>query len=154
MMLLVLGALAQATPLPPQTWKERNHPDMPSLPACDLSGSAPVIERMADLPPTVATELTRLFAPDIISEADGPFNNTDVIGDNVPTRRFIRAYHVGSDWIVWYELGGGQVAGPRTIALRTRNTRNTITAAHGTTFAGDLCAASKAIVAGVRTASP
>ena len=47
--------LAQATSLPPETWKERNHPGMPSLPACDLSAGAPVIERMAGLPPTVGT---------------------------------------------------------------------------------------------------
>jgi len=154
MMLLILGALVQATSLPPQTWKERNHPDMSLLPACNLGGSAPVIERMADLPRTVAAELTRLFAPDVISEADGPFNSTDVVGGNVPIRRFIRAYHVGSDWIVWYELGGGRVAGLRTIALHARNERRTIMAEHGTTFAGDLCAASKAIVAGVRTARP
>jgi len=153
MMLLLLGALAQAAPLPPQTWKERNHPDMPSLLACDLGGSAPVIERMADLPPNVATELTRLFAPDVISEADGPFNSTDVISGNVPSRRFIRAYQVGGDWIVWYELGG-RIAGPRTIALHARNAQRTIMAEHGTTFAGDLCAASKAILNGVRTASP
>jgi hypothetical protein len=154
MMIATLLMLAQATSLPPETWKERNHPDMPSLPACALGAGVPVIERMADLPPTVAAELVRFFAPDIISEADGPFNSTDVIGGNVPTRRFIRAYHVGSDWIVWYELGGGRVAGPRTIALHDRNARKTMMVAPGTTFAGDLCAASKAIVSRVRTAAP
>lgn len=153
-MLLLVGALVQATSLPPQTWKERNHPDMPSLPACDLGIGAPVIEKMADLPPTVSAELTSFFAPNVISEADGLFNSTDVIGGNVPTRRFIRAYHVGHDWIVWYELGGGRASGPRTIALHDRNARRTMTVTPGTTFAGDLCAASKAIASGARTASP
>lgn len=154
MMRLLLGALVQATPLPPQTWKERNHPDMPLLPACDLGGSAPVIKKRADLPPGVAAKLTRLFAPGVISEADGPFNSTDVIGGDVPTRRFIRAYHVGSDWIIWYELGGGRASGPRTIAMHDRNASRTMMAAPGTTFAGDLCAASKAIASGARTATP
>lgn len=152
MMIATLLMLAQVTPLPPETWKERNHPDMPSLPACDLGAGMPVIERMADLPLIVTAELTRFFAPDVISEADGPFNSTEVIGGNVPTRRFVRAYHIGSDWIVWYELGG-RVARPRTIALHDRNAQKTMTVTPGKTFAGDLRAASKAIVSAICTAS-
>jgi len=148
---ILLGALLQSTGLPPATWKERNHPDMPLLPACDLGGSA-VVTTMADLPLPVSAELKRFVGPDGISDADGPFNSTDVVGDGVPQRRFLRAYPTGDIWIIWFETGGN-VSGPRTIALyRDPNSAAfspTFQARPGTMFAGNLCAASKAILAGV-----
>lgn len=150
---IFLGALLQATALPPATWKERNRPDMPALPACELGG-APFVTAMADLPPAVSAELRRFVGPGPISDADGPFNSTDVVGDGVPQRRFLRAYPAGDVWIIWFEVGGN-VAGPRTIALdreaRSSSSSPAFRARPGTMFAGDLCAASKAILAGVVT---
>jgi hypothetical protein len=62
MMLLLLGmAILQATPLPPETWKERNHPDMPVIPTCYLGKDATVATSLASIPKQVATELTRFF---------------------------------------------------------------------------------------------
>lgn len=112
---VVLSALLQSTSLPPATWKERNHPDMPIFPACELGGG-PVVTTMADLPHAVSAELKPFVGHGRISDADGPFNITDVVGYDVPQRRFLRAYPTGNIWIIWFEVGG-RVAGPRTIAL-------------------------------------
>jgi hypothetical protein len=150
---VLLSALLQSTSLPSATWKERNHPDMPVFPACDLGGG-PVVTTMADLPQAVSAELTRFVGPGPISDADGPFNSTDVVDGTVPQRRFLRAYLTEKAWIIWFEVGGS-VAGPRTIALyrdpRSPASYPTFEARRGTMFAGDLCAASKAILAGVVT---
>jgi hypothetical protein len=150
---ILLGALLQSAFSPPAIGKERNRPDMPALPACDLGGG-PIVTRMGDLPPPVSAELKRFVGPGPISDADGPFNSTDVVGDGVPQRRFLRAYPTANIWIIWFEVGGN-VAGPRTIALyrdaRSPASSPIFQARPGTMFAGDLCAASKAILAGVVT---
>ncbi|RSU54844.1 hypothetical protein [Sphingobium yanoikuyae] len=141
--------------LPPATWKERNHPDMPVLPHCDLDG-AQAVNKMAELPEIVSSEIARVFASGGISEADGPFNSTDFVDGSVPRRRFLRGYRSADYWIIWFEVGGN-AGGPRTIALR-RSTHAPASspafqARPGTIFAGDLCAASKAILAGVVAAN-
>ena len=105
--LLLSIAMLQVNPLPPETLKERNHPDMPILPACDLGKKAKVATYIASLPKEVSAELARLSrSVGGVSEANCPYNSTDVVDGRVPTRRFIRAYHVQNNWIVWYEHGG------------------------------------------------
>lgn len=147
--------VSQGNALPPATWKERNHPDMPALPQCDLDG-AQAVNKMAELPEIVSSEIARVFASGGISEADGPFNSTDFVDGPVPRRRFLRAYRSGDYWIIWFEVGGN-AGGPRTIALRRRihapASSPAFQAKPGTIFAGDLCAASKAILAGVASAN-
>ncbi|MBB4151028.1 hypothetical protein ACFSUK_19030 [Sphingobium scionense] len=145
----------QGNALPPATWQERNHPDMPTLPQCDLDG-ARAVYKMAELPETVSSEIARVFASGGISEADGPFNSTDFVDGPVPRRRFLRGYRSGDYWIIWFEVGGN-AGGPRTIALRrfirAPASSPAFQARPGTIFAGDLCAASKAILAGVVSAN-
>jgi len=34
------------------------------------------------------------------------FNSTDAIVPGFPSRRFVRAGHMGQEWFVWYETGG------------------------------------------------
>lgn len=157
-MLLLLGmAILQATPLPPETWKERNHPDMPVIPKCDLGKDAAIGTSIASLPQQIALELTRFFGPGGgLSEANGPYNSTDVSdGNHVPTRRFLRAYHVRDYWIIWYEHGG---MGQTTLALTPDNERRhgerPYRVTPGTALAGNLCTATKALIAGVRTGNP
>lgn len=157
-MILLAAFAIQIASAHSQAWEERHHPDMPVLPACELHGSVNPVTRMADLPADVAMELHRFFGPaGGLSDADGLFNSTDVIGDDVPGRRFIRAYHVGGNWVIWYERGGF-IHNNRTIALRSQRERQgrTLqwTAEPATTFVGDLCAATKAIASGVRTGTP
>lgn len=147
--------VSQGNALPPATWKVRNHPDRPALPHSDLGG-AQAVNRMTDLPETVSSEIARVFASGGISEADGPFNSTDFVDGPVPWRRFLRAYRSADYTIIWFEVGGN-AGGPRTIALR-RSTRAPASspafqARPGTIFVGDLCAASKAILAGVVSAN-
>ncbi len=51
----------QSASLLPETWKERNNPDMPVLPACDLGPTSPAVTRKNHLPAGVLTELDRYF---------------------------------------------------------------------------------------------
>jgi hypothetical protein len=155
MMSVLLGTAIQTVPLPPAVWKERSRPDMPVLAPCDLGEGSIVTKTLAELPEGVAAEVLRGFGPAGISDAGGPFNSTDVVNPSVPARRFIRAYLVKGYWIIWYERGGF-VSGPRTVALsRVRNGAADASAYRmmpGTVFTGDLCTATKAILAGVRSA--
>lgn len=155
MIALALLTMLQATSLPPEVWKERNQPDMPVLPPCELGGGATMVRSMKGLPADVAAELARFFSNEPMSDVGGPFNSTDVVDGPVPQRRFLRAYQTGQYWVIWYQLGGS-ASGPRTIALR-RNGRpgnqTPFQVAPGTALAGDLCMATKAIVSGVRSAS-
>jgi hypothetical protein len=93
-----------------------------------------------------------------LSEVNGPYNSTDVSdGNHVPTRRFLRAYHVRDYWIIWYEHGG-IVTGQTTLALTPDNERRhggrIYRVTPGTSLAGNLCTATKALIAGVRTGNP
>lgn len=152
---LLLGSLLQSAPLPPATWKERNQPDMPILPTCDL-GSGAVAHTISDLPSPVSNALMRFFGSEKISDAGGPFNSTDVVDGHVPQRRFLRAYEAENYWIIWFEVGG-IVSGPRTLAFYRDSRSSAASPAYharpGTIFAGNLCAASKAILAGVVAAA-
>ncbi len=158
MMLFLVGAVLQATLLPAETWKERNHPDMPRIGMCRLTGSQAIVTTINQLPPQVRLELVRFFGPvGGLSDANGPFNSTDVIDGSVPSRRFIRAYHVAGRWIIWYEKGG-MFHNVQTLALTPSNETHDGVALYratgDTTFAGDPCAATRAILSGVINASP
>lgn len=154
---LVTGAILQASPLPYATWKERNQPDRPVLPACNLGTDAAHIKTMSDLPPAGLTELKRIFERDGISDVGGPFNSTDVIDGKTPMRRFIRAYLVKTELVVWYETGR-PASGSRTVLLTRTNWNNEKTSnsrtVSNTFFSGNLCAATRAILDGVHVASP
>lgn len=153
---ILLAAMLQTVPLSPEVWKERNRSDMPALPACKLGDDATIAHSIKELPSEVATEITRFFGVATpMSDAGSPFNSTDVVDGVVPNRRFLRAYQAGHYWVIWYERGGS-VSGARTIALR-RDAALGATGFRmtpGTMFAGDLCVATKAIMAGVRNATP
>lgn len=155
-MLLLLGmAMLQASPLAPETWNERNHRDMPFLPACDLGRGAMMSLSIANLPKEAASELSRYFkSGGGIGESNGPYNSTDVIDDKAPSYRFLRAYNVKYYWIIWYERGGF-VTGQETIALETdkaaKDGRRAYRAMPGTRFTGNLCEATKALLVGVRS---
>lgn len=157
MLALVTGAILQASSLPYATWKERNQPDPPVLPACKLGTEAAHIETMRDLPPAGLIELKRVFERDGISDVGGPFNSTDVIDGKTPMRRFMRAYLVKTELVVWYEKGG-LAPGPRTVLLIRKNWNNEKTSnfrmVPNTFFMGNLCAATRAILDGVNVASP
>ncbi|PSJ40540.1 hypothetical protein [Allosphingosinicella deserti] len=155
--IIMTGALLQAEPLPPETWKERNLPDTPVFPPCPLSEDI-VVHSLMQVPVEVSTELNRFFKDSTpMSDAGGPFNSIDVVDGRVPSRRFLRAYQAGRYWVIWYELGGF-ASGLRTIALRRdelrRNGASTYQIAPGTAFAANLCIATRAILSGVRSAAP
>ena len=156
--MILLAAMLQTAPLRAEVWKERNQPDMPVLPRCDLGSGTTIADSIKALPTDVVGELTRFFEATIpMSDAGGPFNSTDVVDGRVPNRRFLRAYRTERYWVIWYELGG-RISGPRTIALHRNPARTNRAAmfqiAPGTAFAGDLCIAAKAILSGVRSATP
>jgi hypothetical protein len=159
MLLALLSAMLQSAPLSPSAWKERNQPDTPNMPACELGEGVLVMESIKTLPHDGEAAVRRSFGPHGLSDAGGPFNSSDVISSqSAPqTRRFLRAYQVQAYLVVWYEKGGGMAAGPRTVAFMRRG-RSTETASDyemipGTIFSGDLCAATKAILVGVRIAA-
>ncbi|TGX54718.1 hypothetical protein E5A73_04465 [Sphingomonas gei] len=65
----------------------------------------------------------------------------------------MRAYRVGAIWFVWYEVGG--IALQRNVVAlmpqRGDDGRTALRLAAGSHFSGDLCAASRAFLAGVRS---
>jgi hypothetical protein len=155
MLLLLSMAMSQASPLPPETWKEGNHPDMPVLPACGLGKGAGMSVSIANLPKEASSELLRYFkSGGGIAEADGAYNSTDVVDGKIPRYRFIRAYHVKDYWIIWYERGG-IVTGQMTLALEpdkvAKDGRHNYRTMPGTALSGNLCAATKALLIGVRS---
>lgn len=153
----VLLAMLQSTSLPMPAWKERNNPDRPVLPSCALAGGATIADSIQQLPEGVSRELARFFGDKAaMSDTGEPFNSTDVVDGVVPQRRFVRAYQAGRYWVIWYEHGGIGYA-VKTIALRQTEAsgdRTDFQTLPGTTFTGDLCAATKAMVSGVRSTSP
>lgn len=154
LMLQTTALMPQTTPLPNAAWKERNQPEMPRLPPCALQ-DASVVMTLTALPEPLAVEIQRFFESiGGMSDAGGPYNSTDVIDGKVPRSRFLRAYRVGNAWIIWFEKGGF-VSGPRTLAFRenkqVRAGERAYQAMPGTFFSGELCMATKAILAGVRS---
>jgi hypothetical protein len=155
----LLGAILQIAALGPEVWKERNHPEEPVLQPCELGKATTITHTFAELPGDVALELARFFdTTPAMSDKGGLFNSTDVVDGNVPPRRFLRAYQRGDYWVIWYERGGGLASGPRTIALRRSSEQGSqairFDVAPGTSFTADLCAATKATLAGVRSSFP
>jgi hypothetical protein len=120
---ILLGAMLQTAPIRPEVWKERNHPDMPAIPPCELGGGTTIAHSMKELPADVVTELTRFFnAATPMSDAGGPFNSTDVAGESVSGTW---PALVGSSWMTpsrvvqervaaQQELGDAKPGGPGT----------------------------------------
>jgi hypothetical protein len=141
-----LSLLLQATPIPA----------MPEFPACSFDRPAKLAERKTDLPAAVIAELERLFrSAHGIAETGDYFEATDNIRfSDAPRARFIRAYGVGAYWFVWFERGGIGLS-QHVVALgpwRGDDGKIGLYALPGSFFSGDLCAASKAYLGGVRSA--
>ncbi len=154
-MLIWLSSALAASALQPAP--ARDHSDLPKPPACEFAGGAVQVDRLSDLPPHVRIAVDRLFAPmNGMAEAGRPYNWTDVIAssDLSPRTRFVRAYFTGNIWFIWYDAGGvgimrqtigiGEFRDPQTGRL-------TAGGLPGSRFSGDLCAGSKAYLAGVRS---
>jgi len=135
---LLLGSIAMRDPLPP----------------CDFDQPALLVERMADLPPGAVAAFDAMFGDDRgTAEAGAYFESTDYIQTPAPRRRFIRAYRIGETWIIWYERGG-IVLSEGMVALYPRSGDDGVVALQvmpGSLFGGDLCASSKAYLAGARS---
>ncbi|RYE97210.1 MAG: hypothetical protein EOO77_39485 [Oxalobacteraceae bacterium] len=87
------------------------------LSARDLGRGSVHSETIDSLPTAAAAELRRFFSTGGgIADADGPSNSADIVGDDVPTRRSLRAYHALKHWIIQYEPGDF-VTGQTTLAL-------------------------------------
>ncbi|AQR74484.1 hypothetical protein [Sphingomonas sp. LM7] len=143
---MLLSLLLQASPIPA----------MPAFPACSFDQTAKLVERKTDLPATAAAELERFFqGTQGIAEAGDYFESTDNIRfSDAPRARFVRAYGVGKFWFVWFERGGIGLS-RQVVALgpwRGDDGKIGLYTLPGSHFSGDLCAASKAYLAGVRNA--
>lgn len=154
----MLFSLFQAADPSSAAWKERHFPPMPKVPECGFSKPVKQVASMTDLPEQVRAELVRFFASSGgLADANSEFNSTDVVEDtSVPRLRFIRAYLTEDVWFVWWEAGGvGR--GLNTLALKRGRGKGREQEAYraepGSIFTGDLCAGSKAFLAGARAAS-
>jgi hypothetical protein len=141
---LLVGSLASAA-----------HAEAPLLPTCELGDRVALVERLDQLPADARAGLQHGFAvAHGIAEVGAPFAASDSTPGNLPEARFIRAYRAGDTWMVWFERGGVGL-GTHTVALgyRTDEAGNrSIGLMPGGSFAGDLCAGTKAYFAGVRSA--
>lgn len=103
--MLAIVAIAWITQIP-DVAEERARTTMPVLEECRLEGATRV-DRMSALPAAVSGALRGVIGNGL-ADAGEPFNASDVVTSDppVPQRRFLRAYHHGGRWIVWYEHGG------------------------------------------------
>ena len=134
--------------------RERHHPDRPGLPRCDIKAGT-VAHTMKDLPRPVRDELARFSAAARgMADAGERYNGTDVIDGDVPGSRFVRGYGLRDMWIVWCERGGIATM-MRTVALRPvsggRGAAPAYRVEPGTMLGGNMCEATKALLAGVRS---
>ncbi len=132
---------------------DRPIPPMPLFAPCSLEGAA-LVEHKTDLPAGARTELDRFFTPiHGIADAGEFFNSTDVITDNSPQSRFLRAYNVRDIWFIWYERGGiGLERSIIALAPANEAGKAVLRAQPGSNFVGNLCADMKAYLAGARSA--
>ncbi|MBO9621762.1 MAG: hypothetical protein J7500_03525 [Sphingomonas sp.] len=144
-MLLLASEMQQAPPIPP----------MPNLSPCAFERPARLVERKDALPAEAIQELDRLFRSNKgIAEAGAYFEASDSIQiPDAPRSRFLRAYLVGDTWFIWFETGGIGLS-RQVVALQPRRRDDGVVqlyAVPGSLFSGDLCAAGKAFLAGVRS---
>jgi hypothetical protein len=153
----IIFSLLQAADPSSAAWKERHFPSMPNVPECSFTKPFRQVGSMADLPEQVRAELVGFFAGSGgLADANGEFNSTDVAENKrVPRARFVRAYLTEDVWFIWWE-SGGVGRGLNTLALKQgRGKGSEVEAYHaepGSIFTGDLCAGSKAFLAGARAA--
>lgn len=130
------------------------HADAPLLAPCKFGDHVTLIGRMDQLPAEARAGLQLGFAvAHGIAEVGEPFGASDSNPEKLPEARFIRAYRAGDTWMVWFERGGVGL-GTHTVALGYRRGEagnRSIGLVPGGSFAGDLCAGTKAYFAGVRT---
>ena len=156
-LMLIVTSLLQAAMPDSAAWKERHFPDLPIVPACTFARPAKEVRSPHDLPEQVRMEVVRFFeSGGGLADADGMFNSTDVIdAENVPHRRFLRAYLIDNVWLIWWEMGG-HAHGVNTLALIRRHQAGggppLYSAVPGSIFTGNVCAGSEAFLAGARAA--
>jgi hypothetical protein len=73
---------------------------------CKPHGPVVWMNRFAEIPPAIVKDIRGRHG--LMSDANGPFNATDVImpGPPVPMHRLLRAARSGRITVVWYEAGG------------------------------------------------
>jgi hypothetical protein len=161
-MTLIALALVMASLAHPEGAVERkpgwpgSAPAMPEFPECRFDRTARLVERLADLPAPVRSEMGRLFeSAGGIADAGDYFEASDSAISNAPTARFLRAYFVQDSWLIWFERGGVGL-GRHMMAMAERRDDKTgglvMRTVPGSHFATDLCAGSKAYLMGARSA--
>ncbi|MGD0190457.1 MAG: hypothetical protein ABSD74_06935 [Rhizomicrobium sp.] len=84
---------------------------------CKFRHAIGEVDSITEVPPQVQNAMLARMDPaaredakfewhTVMAPRGGVFNSTDVIIAGDPSRRFIRAGHVGSEWFVWFEQGG------------------------------------------------
>ncbi len=147
--MLLIASAAQAAPA------ALRPPEMPSIAPCVFDEPDLRVERKSGLPPEVLAGVAKAFAPIGIADVGEYFESTDVISGKYPQARFLRAYLVRDTWFLWYERGGIALSrfSIAFVQMRDANTRIMVWApAPGSLFVDNLCAGTKAYLAGVRSA--
>lgn len=153
-MLFHLAVLSAAFGLQPTV--ERDLSNLPPPPECAFEGGATRFDSLAALPEHVRAAIGRLFEPwKGMADAGVPYRWGDVFSstDPMPRTRFVRAYRAGGTWFLWYDAGGFGIM-RQTLALVEERDPHTdqmrAGGLPGSRFSGDLCAGSKAFLAGAR----
>lgn len=125
-------------------------PSSLTLPTCRLGKQYRRVERL-NAAPAIADEFARQHLR--IAERDAPFRLNDVAAaTSPPERQFLRAYMGRQETIVWYYLGG-LVGGVRVVRLigDDRSAGGARWHLSGDILLGPPCAATRALLAGVRS---
>ncbi|WP_277981749.1 hypothetical protein [Sphingomonas phyllosphaerae] len=149
-MLLPVAALMLSPQLLVSAVEVVSRPPSLSLPVCRVGAEFKQIARLSAVP-AIAQEFARQHLR--IAEKDAPFVLNDVVsGASPPERQFLRAYMGRHEAIVWYYLGG-LVGGVRVVRLIVddRSTGGARWHLSGDILLGPPCAATRALVAGVRS---
>lgn len=147
---LSLIAIALAQEVGAQTLATKPDARIPAT--CDFSRPARIVESMRELP-AIAAEFKRLGIDMAdVGEPFIPFDVVDKASRGLPHRQFLRAYVFGDRVIAWYHHGGfaTHFHAVELRPVKDTSEREPVLRVTGAKLGGPLCAATQALLDGIR----
>lgn len=120
-------------------------------PSCVTTVPTQFVERFADLPEAVRTDVLK---DGKVAEHEEPFNSTDYnVDPNRPFRRFVLGGHSGDKWFLWLTYGGFAPHEDVLGFVQLWETTTSFEWRRSAEFRGAPCIAINAFLAGVRTST-
>lgn len=119
---------------------------------CAVARATVFYDKLKDMPQPIQTMIRDAYP---VAEASEPYNETDMITQDLPMRRFVLGGRSGDRWFVWLEHGG---FAPHHHVLGYSNVYRYVDKPpeirQSADFRGEPCVAINAFVAGISTTMP